>query len=109
MRTCCVVADPGTAVGFRLAGVDVVVAADGREAETHVAAIVEKGECGLLLINESLVAGVGERTLRRIEREGLPLMVPLPLEMAWRGEERGLEYILRLIRRSIGYQMRIRR
>jgi len=109
MMTCQIVTDPETALGFRLAGSEAFAAADGREAEEIIAGIVQKKECGLLLVREDLLAGVGATLLRRIERSGFPIIVPLPLQGSWFEEERGLEYVLRLIRRSIGYQMRIRR
>ena len=109
MLTCCVIADRASADGFRLAGVKVAVADSPAQAEAHLAAILREGQCGLLLIGEGLARGLSEALLRRVERAGLPLMVPLPLESSWRGEERSLEYLLELIRRSIGYQMRISR
>ena len=109
MLTCCVIADRDTAVGFRLAGVKVAAADTPAEAEAHLTAILEEGQCGLLLIVEQLALGLSEQLQRRVERAGLPLVVPLPMETAWRGEERSLQYLLELIRRSIGYQMRISR
>ncbi len=109
MLTCCVIAERSSADGFRLAGVRVAVADSPAEAEEHLAAILREGQCGLLLIGERLAGGLSEALLRRVERAGLPLVIPLPLETAWSGEERSLEYLLELIRRSIGYQMRIRR
>lgn len=109
MATCIVVTDRETADGFRLAGVEVRTAADRGEAAAVLEAILAAGECGLVLVKEAFCEGLDGRIVRRIEREGRPLLVPLPLDMKWWREEKGMDYVLRLIRRSIGYQMRIRK
>jgi V/A-type H+-transporting ATPase subunit F len=108
MRTCQIITDGETALGFRLAGVEAFGAADGKETEQVMVGILERRECGLLLVREDFLEGVAAAVTRRFEREGLPIVIPLPVMGTWQEEERGLEYVLRLIRRSIGYSMRIR-
>lgn len=109
MPTCVVLTDTETSDGFRLAGVEVLVSRADGETTRMVEKLADDKECGLILINEELMEGLAESLLRRIEKAGIPLLVPLPLDMSWWREQRGMEYLLRLIRRSIGYHMRIRR
>lgn len=109
MLTCRVVTGPETADGFMLAGVKVDAVRTVAETEARVKAALEEKDCGLLLVDELLLDQVGEPLLRRLERAALPIVVPLPLDMKWWREKRGMDYLLRLIRRSIGYHMRLRK
>jgi len=109
MLTCRVVTGPETADGFLLAGVKVDTVRTADETEARLKAVLEEKDCGLLLVDELLLDQVGEPLLRRLERAALPIVVPLPLDMTWWREKRGMDYLLRLIRRSIGYHMRLRK
>ena len=108
MLTFRVVTGPETADGFRLAGAKVDPVRTAAEAEDRLKAALAEGDCGLLLVDELLLEQVGETLRRRLERAALPIVVPLPMDMQWWREKRGMSYLLRLIRRSIGYHMRIR-
>ena len=109
MRTCRVIADPDSVVGFRLAGVESVAAGSPEEAECLLRSCLAEGCASLILINQGFLERFSEATRRRIEKIGLPLIIPLPIFSAWRKEEPSQEYILTLIRRAIGYQMKITR
>ena len=109
MPNCIVLTDSETADGFRLAGVEVLVSRGGEETSRLVQKVMDNKECGLLLIKEEFMEELAEPFLRRLEKTGFPLLVPLPLDMNWWREQRGMEYLLRLIRRSIGYHLRIRK
>jgi V/A-type H+-transporting ATPase subunit F len=109
MRTCRVIADEDSAVGFRLAGVEAAAVASPQEAERLLRAWVDEGECSLIIVAQRFLEAFSEATRRRIERLSLPIVIPLPLSAAWEQEERSQEYVLALIRRAIGFQMRITR
>lgn len=109
MRTCRVIADEDSAVGFRLAGVEVAAVAGPQEAERLLRAWVDEGECSLIIVAQRFLEAFSETTRRRLERLSLPIVVPLPLSPAWRREEPSEDYVLALIRRAIGFQMRITR
>ena len=109
MPNCIVLTDHETADGFRLAGIEVLVSRGGEETTRLVEKVMEKKECGLILIKEEFMEDLAESLHRRLEKAGFPLLVPLPLDMNWWREQRGMEYLLRLIRRSIGYHLRIRK
>jgi len=109
VRTCRVIADEDAAVGFRLAGVEAAAVAGPQEAERLLRAWVDEGECSLIIVAQRFLEAFSEATRRRLERLSLPIVVPLPLSPAWVREERSDEYVLALIRRAIGFQMRITR
>jgi vacuolar-type H+-ATPase subunit F/Vma7 len=107
MRTCRVVADADSVVGFRLAGVDAVAAGCPEEAERLVRACIAEGQASLILVNQGFLDRFSEATRRKIERLSLPLIIPLPISATWWKEEPSQDYVLSLIRRAIGYQMKI--
>ena len=102
-----VLTDPESAAGFRLAGATVMAAGSDPEAVQMLEEILRSGTCALLVISETIWENIPERLCRRIEKEGLPLVVPVPLTMQWRRAEGGTEYIERLIRRTIGFQIKL--
>jgi vacuolar-type H+-ATPase subunit F/Vma7 len=109
MRTCRVIADADSVVGFRLAGVDAVAAACPAEAERLLRACIAEGCASLILVSQSFLEKFSEGTRRAIERLSLPLVIPLPICAEWWQGEPSQDYVLNLIRRAIGYQMKITR
>jgi V/A-type H+-transporting ATPase subunit F len=104
-----VIADPDSAVGFRLAGVEAAAAGSPQEAERLLKAWIEDGSSSLIIVAQRFLDAFSETTRRRIERLSVPIVIPLPLSPAWAREEPTQEYVLALIRRAIGFQMRITR
>jgi V/A-type H+/Na+-transporting ATPase subunit F len=109
LRTCRVIADPDSAVGFRLAGVEAAAVTGPQEAERLLRQWIEEGACSLIIVAQRFLEAFSETTRRRIERLSLPIVIPLPLSLAWQREEQSQEYVLALIRRAIGFQMRLTR
>ncbi|HEY5998715.1 MAG TPA: V-type ATP synthase subunit F [bacterium] len=109
MKTCRVIADQDSAVGFRLAGLDAVAVATAQEAERELRAQIDAGECSLIIVAQRFLDGFSETMRRRLERLSVPIVIPLPLSAAWQREEMTQEYVQSLIRRAIGFQMRITR
>lgn len=110
MGTCRVIVDADAAVGFRLAGVEAVVAGSAEQAERLVRECLAGGGCGsLILVKQSYLEAFSDVTRRRIEKTGVPLVVPIPLPDTWTREAPAQDYVLNLIRRAIGYQMKITR
>ena len=100
---------PDTSLGFNLAGVEVKEALDGEDITPILQDIVEKGEYGLLVVEEKLLVKVDEGVLKRIRKTGIPVIVPIDTPKSWQTEEEMESYIARLIRRAIGYQVKIKR
>ena len=90
--------------GFSLAGVtQFIVAPD--EAEAIVKQAMADPDCGVVIIDERLLAGIGEERFREMEARWFGLLIVLPSpEKA--GEE-GEDYAERLIRRVIGYHVKL--
>lgn len=103
------IADAESVVGFRLAGVEAVAARDAEEAERLLRECLAEGRASLILVKQSFLEGFSEITRRRVERLSVPLVIPIPLPDAWSREEPAQDYVLSLIRRAIGYQMKITR
>ena len=90
--------------GFSLTGVtQFIVTPD--EAEDGIRKAMADQDCGVVIIDERLLPGIGEERFREMERKwfGLLIVLPAPEKI---GEE-GEEYAERLIRRVIGYHVRL--
>ena len=104
-----VITDPDSAVGFRLAGVETLVAERVDDAEGLLQTAVNSGGVGLLLINENFMNRFSDTLQRKLEKLSLPLIIPIPISGTWWKMEETEDYIFNLIRRAIGYQMKIKK
>lgn len=104
-----VITDSESAVGFRLAGIETFVADDVGKAEKLLQERINSGETGLLLINQNLMDRFSDSFQRKLDKLSLPLVIPIPISNTWWREEPGEDYIFSLIRRAIGYQMKIKK
>ncbi|MBI3047669.1 MAG: V-type ATP synthase subunit F [Acidobacteria bacterium] len=101
-----VVTRPGAGLGFRLAGVPVEEVSGPVTAE-RLAALVEEPGLGILAIDEELLGGVPQDVLERVSRDGVPIVLPFTLPARWGERVGGEEYVSALIRRAIGYHIKI--
>ncbi|HVP26008.1 MAG TPA: V-type ATP synthase subunit F [Methanomicrobiales archaeon] len=101
-----VVTDPETAPGFRLAGVDVVEAADVEEARTIIPDLLYRDDTGIVAINEEFLAGLDAKVLQKMERTHRPIILPIP---SGKKAGEGASYVERLLQRAIGYNIVVRR
>ena len=98
-----VLASPGTAAGFRLAGLTVDEVPDPREAGQRLALAAAQPELGILLVEQALLDAIR----RAAERRAVPILVPIP-KPAWGSAKSDAEgFILELLRRAIGYRVRL--
>ncbi len=90
--------------GFSLAGVSQLVL-EPEEVDGTLAKIVQQAETGVVIIDERLVPAIPEKKLREIEKRwpGLVIVLPAPEKPETEVED----YALRLVRRAIGYQVRL--
>lgn len=90
--------------GFSLAGV-IHHAIKTEECEGLLRELIDDPEIGLIAIDERLISAIGQDRLRKIEERfpGVIVIIPSPE----RPEERE-DYLMRLIRRAIGYHVRLR-
>ena len=89
--------------GFSISGaIQYAVAPD--EAEAALKRVMADPDSGVVAIDERLIAGIGEERFREMEKRWYGILILLP------APEKGAEaedYVLRLIRRAIGYHVRL--
>ncbi len=90
--------------GFSLAGVTQRTI-EPHEAEQVLMETLQEKETGVVVIDERLMAAVPAGKVRDIERRwpGLLIVLPAPHKPEFEVED----YALRLVRRAIGYQVRL--
>jgi V/A-type H+/Na+-transporting ATPase subunit F len=101
-----VVVRPGDALGFRLAGATVEEVGQGEEAAA-LRRLSSATDAGVLAIEEEVLAAAGARPLRRARERGLPVVLPFALPRRWGEEGRGRAYVAALIRRAVGYGVKL--
>jgi len=104
MKRIAVITPPDARHGFALGGVRQRVAAPEALAPT-LRELAADPVTGVVIIDERLTAGRARDDIAMLERRwpGLVVVLPAP-ERAALAEE---DYVLRLIRRAIGYQVRL--
>ena|SRR3990172_11457041 len=103
------IVDEDTALGFKLAGVEARIADTMEEMERGVKAVLSDREVRVVILDEALFRQLPERLGKKLEESTAPIFMPIPAVKLWRGAVRPEEYVARLIRRAIGYQIKIRR
>lgn len=95
---------PDASYGFGLCGIS-RQAAGPEEVETTLKTVMMEPEMGLVIIDERLLAGMPEDRLRELEQawRGILLVLPSPVKPPADVED----YAARLIRRAIGYHVRL--
>ncbi len=91
--------------GFSLAGIDHHVV-ELSEAEAELDALTAEPDNGLVIVDERLVRGAVEERFQANEDDdwqGILLVLPSPEKLAPEAED----YAARLIRRAIGYHVRL--
>jgi len=104
-----VLTDSESAAGFRLAGLEVVVAADGPAAEKMLADLVQADVYALIAVSAALIPDPYRIVKRELRGRDLPVILPIPSiasALAEQGED-AKAYMRRLIVETIGYEIRI--
>jgi V/A-type H+/Na+-transporting ATPase subunit F len=101
-----VVTDSDRASGFRLAGAEVIEAANTAEARALIPPLLYKDDIGIVAVNEEYMLSLDEKVMDRIEKMHRPLIIPLPSKSK---EIDRRTYIERLLRKAIGYNIVLKR
>ena len=72
-------------------------------------AIQDEGKFGLVAVEEKLLEKVSEAVMRRVKKKGLPIIIPINIPQKWGEVEYGESPVVKLIRKAIGYQIKIKR
>jgi V/A-type H+-transporting ATPase subunit F len=97
---------PGDGLGFRLAGARVEEVPPGGEPAAFRALLAEP-DLGVLAVEEELLRAVPDRLVRRASARGVPVVLPFSLPRRWGEEGRGRAYVAALIRRAVGYAVKL--
>jgi V/A-type H+-transporting ATPase subunit F len=97
---------PGDALGFRLAGAAVEEVPPGGEAAAF-RRLLGDPHAGVVAVEEELLRAVPPRLLRRARERGLPVVLPFALPRRWGEQGRGRAYVAEIIRRAIGYAVKL--
>ncbi len=101
--------DEETALGFRLAGVEGRAAGDADDLARAARGIMDDPEARLVLVDEGLFRLLPEAMQKALEGSRSPVFVAVPAARVRRASVSPAEHVARLMRRVIGYQIRIRR
>lgn len=102
-----VVAGPVTAPGFALAGVAADAVPAGADAGAPLVRAAGREGTTVVLVEERLYDSLPAETRKRWERSVTPVVVPFPSPVP-EAERAPAERIVELIRRAIGYRVRLR-
>ncbi|CAH2032127.1 V-type ATP synthase subunit F [Trichlorobacter ammonificans] len=91
--------------GFACCGAVQLAAEPGQVAELLQQALAAS-DGGVVILDERLVEEVGEEMLHALEQRWSGVLVVLPAPLGTAAAE---DYALRLIRRAVGYQVKVRR
>ena len=80
MSDVAVIAPPEMAAALRLAGLRVLPARTTADAAEHIREVRDRGDAELVLLPESLLAGLDPPTYRAVLDSDQPYFVPLPLD-----------------------------
>jgi len=98
---------PETAPAFALTGLRPLVVQDPGDAGRRLAALLDDARVGLVLLDSPLHDGLDPELQRRLSTRPVPLVVPMPAP-SWAEHAVADRVIVELLRRAIGYQVRLR-
>jgi len=96
-----------TAPGLALAGIVPDVADEPGTADAALRSMLQLPEVGVVLLEESLYSALAPDLRTTVDRVARPVVVPFP-GPAWRSVASAEEQVVELLRRAIGYRVRLR-
>ncbi|MBI2414126.1 MAG: V-type ATP synthase subunit F [Deltaproteobacteria bacterium] len=99
----------GASLGFRCAGLECREAGEDESIPEILSGIQASGRYGLVVVEERFLEKVPENVMKRIRKKGLPIIIPVNIPGKWGEAEYGESPVVRLIRRAIGYQIKLRK
>jgi vacuolar-type H+-ATPase subunit F/Vma7 len=101
---------PDLGAGFALTGVEVGKVENTRELRAALAAAVGGTRYGMVVVEQELMAGLDETERAAFSAVNVPMVIEVPGALAWKeaAEAPSEDYVARLIRRAVGYQLNIK-
>lgn len=109
MRSFLVITEIGASTGFKCAGFDCMEAGAGSDVGALLTRLQGDGNYGLIAVEERLLSRVPENVMQRLRKRGLPIIIHINMPLKWPEMEFGESPVVRLIRRAIGYQIKLKR
>jgi len=103
------IGEPEVIEGFGLTGADIEPESDPARVQWLVEELLRSKDTGIVVITENLYEQIPEKVRTRAEASGRPLFVTLPRPAGLEDWAEKEDLISRVIRRTIGYRMKIRR
>jgi V/A-type H+-transporting ATPase subunit F len=97
---------PDVEYGFALTGVTQHTCAP-EQAEQLLRKIMAEPDSGVVLIDERLITAIDEEKFKEMERRWFGILIILPAPETVKGEPLE-DYALRMIRKAIGYHVRLK-
>jgi V/A-type H+-transporting ATPase subunit F len=104
MNKIIVITPPDARNGFACCGA-LQQAVQAGEAFEVLERMTVEADSGVIILDERLIPAIGEEQLRAVEKRWPGVLVILPAPVRTAGGE---DYALRLIRRAVGYQVRVK-
>jgi len=102
-----VVCRPATSAGFALAGLAADRVTEGEDPRPLLTAVMRRDDVGVVLLEEAIYDALGPETRVQLDRSAHPVVVPFPGPL-WEAARRRRNASWKLLRRAIGYRVRIR-
>ena len=94
--------------GFALAGVEVRKAKDRVAGRDALRAAIAGRAYGVIVVEEELLQSLSPETREQVDAATVPLVIAIPGEMLWQEQAAPADdYVARLIKRAVGYQLNI--
>lgn len=101
-----VICRPATALGFALAGLPALVVPDATDPTEPITAALARPDVGVLLVEEAVYDAAAAELKAKLDRSARPVVVPFP-GPRWQGARTAEERIVELLRRAIGYRVKL--
>ena len=103
-----VIGGPDVVAGFAAAGLAAVAVDSPAEAARRIEELLGDARVGVIVVDNRLYETLPDDVRARFARQPLPMVVPFP-GPTWVTRPEGAEaYIVELLRRAIGYRVRLR-
>lgn len=99
----------GGSLGFRLGGFESREVAKGTDPTGVLEEVERESRYALVCIDKHILERVDKGVLTRLKKKGLPVVMPLDIPLVWEAEGAGESPVARMIRRAIGYRIKIRK
>ena len=104
-----IITGKGGSLGFRCAGLETMEIDEDADVSGILLGIQAEGRYGLVAMEERFLHKVSANVMKRLRKKGLPIVIPVNIPRKWDEAGPGESPVARLIRRAIGYQIKLKR